>query len=590
MPAATASDLEQAAAALRAVGTFSLDLETTGFNPRTDAIKGVSLSVGPGEGQTWWLPFRGEGALSQVQAMRALAPSLADERKTLVGSNCKFDLEFLATHHADVPVRCRLADTVVAHWLIDEHSPHGLKPLAERYLGVKMAKYAEAAVHDGGLFPEVFADYARDDARCALRLWTEHLSRELDRQGLLKLFHEVEMEIVRTLIEMETRGVAIDREFLSTLDAATRATRDAARAEALRLAGRPFDLDSPKDTSALLFGEHGLKPLDWMHRGKAGYYSTDDDVLTRYDDPLVAEILRYREASQTLKLYCAPYAGMSGDGRIYAEFNQAGTIRGRFSSSNPNLQQVTSSIKPLFVASPGKRLVGGDFNQLQFRLVGHFAKVILRHSKVAEAYLEGLDLHTKTQRELGFKDRKPAKETNFAFIFGRGYKSFAQANRKSDAEAKAYYDGFHRAYPEIRRMARVCRADILARGYVESIANRRLHFPDMLGKTETGERGDPTYWPGWVAWNAKIQGAEADLVRIVMRNIQREVDRRRAGDRRWEEAYLQIQVHDELIGEAPEALAEEFAALMKREAEGAVELEVPIIFEAKTGRTWKDIK
>lgn len=586
------SDLDRAVAALRAADTFSLDLETTGLNPRAAAIKGISLSTGPGDDQTWWLPFRGDGAISQVRVMRALAPVLADERKTLVGSNCKFDVEFLALHHPDVPVRCRFADTVVAHWLIDEHSAHGLKPLAERYLGVKMVKHAEAVVHDGGLFPEIFADYAKDDARCVLRLWTEHLAPELDRQGLTRLFHDVEMPLVRTLIEMELRGVAVDRAALAGIDARTRVALAAAREEAHRLAERRFNPDSPEETSVLLFGEGRLKPLAWMQRGKAGYYSTDDDALSNYgDNPLVVAILRYREAAQMLKLYCVPYAEMLGDGdRLHPEFVQHGTIRGRFTSKDPNIQQVTDEIKPLFVASPGKRLAGGDFNQLQFRLVGHFAEITLGRSKVAEAYRAGLDLHTKTQQEMGFKERKPAKSVNFAFIFGRGWRSFAQANRRPDDEARAYYEGFHRAYPEIRRMAEECRRDLRVHGYVKAITGRRLHFPEMLGVAPTGDRGDPTFWPGWVAWNALIQGAEADLVRVVMRNIQRGIDRRRANDPRWLEAYLQIQVHDELIGEAPDAIADDFAALMKHEAENAMQLKVPIVFEVKTGRNWKAVK
>jgi DNA polymerase-1 len=586
------TELDRAIAALHAADSFGLDLETTGFSPHTDAIKGISLSVGPTDEQTWWFPFRGAGAVSQVQTLRALAPILADESKSLVGSNCKFDIEFLLSHAPDLRIRNRIVDTVVAHWLIDENSRHGLKQLAKKYLDVDMASYKEAAVHDGGLFPEIFAQYAKDDAMYVLQLWLDHLQPELERQNLTRLFHEVEMQIVPALIEMELRGVAINTDFLADLDARMQKQREEGKTAAFEIVGRKFRIESPKETSLMLYGEYGLKPFGWMHRGKSGVYSTDDAILARYDkDPLVAAILKYRNAAHMLKTYCKPYAArLKDDPRIYASFNQAGTKRGRFTSSNPNLQQVAPGIKDMFIASPGKKMVGGDFNQLQFRLVGHVAARILGNSKVAEAYLAGMDLHTKTQQEMGFDDRRPAKIVNFAFIFGRGWKAFAHDNRKTKEEAQDYYNGFHNAYPEIRRMAAYCRRSITKNGYVESIAGRRLHFPDMLGKRITGERDDPTYWPGWVAWNGMIQGAESDLVRIAMRNTQREIEKRRGPDSPWNEAYLQLQVHDEMIGEAPEEIAEEMAAMMKHEAENAVTLEVPVLFEVKVGDSWADVK
>lgn len=1025
--AAQTSSLEHAVNALMAVDTFSLDLETTGFNPHRDAIKGASLSVGPGDDETWWFPFKGEDAVSSVRTFRALAPVFSDPAKTLVGSNVKFDVKFVAVHHPEILIRNPFADTVVAHWLIDENSQHGLKQLAKRYLDVDMASYKEASQFEGGLFGHIFADYAKEDAKQVLRLWREALEPALRAQDLDRLFHEVEMPLVRTLIEMEMHGVAIDLDFLADLDRRMQAQRDEAKAEAFAAAEREFEIGSPQEVSKLLFGDYGLEPFDWMEKGKSGYYSTDDSILERYKgDKLVAAVLKHRNAAHMMKTYCVPYARRTKEEpRIRAEFNQAGTVRGRFSclpgwariatsagiipirearpgmlvqtpegpapitqhvrtgrkrtirltlesgrslvctpehrvfcdgqwvpagevrpgdslyacgseapeakalaplpphprlgrkavrfpkslgeataflfghflaegcvgfnrqrpskwrksppagtpipakvvlafgwdeddllefvqdewerifgvrgkrvdgtcpqlvinsidigtwlgeagcggksqekrvpeavfrsppavvraflrglfegdggstegyphlsteseglardvatllaalgvhfsvvsarrkrregvrhrvvvlsqswekfadlglfwserklsavrvgsrsgrltgvaqppwmdlsglrarvkdahgwggpckeatqayrldrnrgrltptamdflspgldlseeadqfidwarrtdalslrvidvgeageeetydiavadtecflvdgvvvhnSNNPNLQQVTASIKKLFVASEGKKMVGGDFNQLQFRLVGHFAERILGRSKVAEAYRAGLDLHTKTQQEMGFKDRRPAKVVNFAFIFGRGPKSFAHDNEKDMDEAREYYDGFHAAYPEIREMAQWCREEITSKGYVTSIAGRRLHFPDMKGLRITGARKDPTYWPGWVSWNAVIQGAEADLVRVAMRNIQRRIDAKRVEDPRWFEVYLQLQVHDELVGEAPEDLAEEFAAIMKEEAESAVALEVPIVFEVLVGDSWSDVK
>lgn len=585
------SSLEYAINALKQADSFGFDLETTGFDCQRDAIKGASLSVGPAEDETWWFPFRGNDAMSSVRVFRALAPIFSDKAKTLVGSNVKFDVKFVSVHHPEILIRNPFVDTVVAHWLIDENNAHGLKQLAKRYLDVDMASYKEAAAMEGGMFPHIFADYAKEDAKQVLRLWREALEPELERQSLAKLFHEVEMPLVCTLIEMELQGVAIDLDFLAALDTRMQTQRDEAKAEAFEVAGCDFEISSPQSVSKFLYGEYGLKPFTWMKKGKSGFYSTDDSIMSRYDNPLVTAILKHRNAAHMMKTYCVPYAKRTKEEpRIRASFNQAGTTRGRFTSSDPNLQQVTASIKGLFVASPGKKMVGGDFNQLQFRLVGHFAEKILGKSKVADAYRAGMDLHTKTQQEMGFPDRRPAKVVNFAFIFGRGAKSFAHDNQKTVEEAKAYYNGFHKAYPEIRDMANYCRREITTYGFVTSIAGRRLHFPDMKGVRITNERDDPTYWPGWVSWNAVIQGAESDLVRIAMRNIQRRIDEKRVDDPRWFEVYLQLQVHDEVIGEAPADLAEEFAAIMKYESENAVQLTVPIGFEVLIGDSWADVK
>lgn len=1014
MSVAVGSGLDAAVQALTSADVFAFDTETSGLDPYRHILKGCSLSVGSAPDQTWWFPFRGDGALSQVQVFRALAPILGDPQKTLVGSDVKFDLKFMALHAPDVPVRSRLADTVVADWLVNENRQrHGLKPLAKELLGVQMVTYKEAALHDGGLFPEAFADYAKEDARRVLEVWRV-LEPLLEQDGLTKLFHDVEMQIVRALVEMELTGVAIDLAFLKEYQGRMEAQRDAAAAEIQKVVGHPVDLASPEKVSRLLFEELRIPPVAGMEKGKAGYYSTNDDILTRLEHPVVAQALKWRHAAHALKTYCVPYTVRTkGEPRIRAEFKQPGTVAGRFTSEGPNLQQVAPEVKPLFIASPGMRLICGDFNQLQFRIVGHFAQRLLvdkgriARSVVAEAYRSGMDLHTKTQQELAFKDRKTAKcvtgdtliltdagmlrideivdavapgevrpfagslavvadlgtrpitevyyggrqpvyrlegrhgfavtatanhrfvvlrdgaptriplrdlhpgdsvllkigagacgndvdlprislpprtswkpvetpwsltpeaarwlgyyvaegsrghygtgyvvvigmnagdavddvqrcwesvapgrvsrneygivvylkchsrdfyewvgalgcgdgadhkrvpdvirrapmqyqreflrglfegdgsvtvdpnrcvslasnsselisvvhqmllnlgvlarrdttgiahrlsmsgreaaafdasigfasveknerlgritasrkstrfypigegslrrllddasgdtkervrhclkgtgfgETllgeiprelwtdemrwaeasgvvgeevvsveyvgeqdvfdvvappeklfvtngfltedtvNFAFIFGRGHRSFGEATRKSAEEAERYYNGFHETYPEVRMLADLCRQQICAHGFVQSIAGRRRRFPELKGMNV---RDKKVFWPGWVAWNAVVQGAEADIVRITMRNLYRALEQRRAEDVRWREARLLIQVHDELVMEAPEAIVDEVAALMKSCGESAVKLEVPVIMEVSSGRSWKDAK
>jgi DNA polymerase-1 len=585
-PDPAVAELKRAVKLLKTADEYGLDLETTGFNPQQDAIKGISLSVGLSDDTTWWFPFRGVGALSQVQTLRELAPIFADPQKTWVGSNVKFDLKFLMKNGA-TDIRNSFADTVVAQWLVDEESRRGLKQLAKKYLGVEMVGYKEAAAMEGGLFPHIFADYAKDDARYVLELW-KRLKVELHDQKLTKLFHEIEMQITMALTEMELTGIAIDKNYLKEFEAKMTAQRDEAREKAFSLAGKKFKIDSPKEVAALLFDDMRLKPLPGMQKGKSGHYSVNEDTLTRYDEPIIKALLSHRTAAHNLKTYCTPYKARLKDiDRIYAEFKQAGTVAGRFTSNNPNLQQISKDIKPIFVAGPGMKLVCGDFNQLQFRLVGHFAKRVLGKSKVADAYLEGLDLHTKTQEELKFTDRRDAKIVNFAFLFGRGWKAFMEAQRTDEKTAKAYYNGFHKAYPEVRRMAEWCRRRICKEGFVSSIAGRRRHFAHMIGQDPQAK---DSYWPGWVAWNAVIQGAESDLVRVSMRNVQRTIEVNRKKDKRWHDVHLLVQVHDEIMAEAPEELAQDVSDMLVREAESAMTLEVPILFECGIGDSWNQAK
>jgi DNA polymerase I-like protein with 3'-5' exonuclease and polymerase domains len=279
------------------------------------------------------------------------------------------------------------------------------------------------------------------------------------------------------------------------------------------------------------------------------------------------------------------------------------------SCSEPNLQQVSGKkglVKPMFVPPSGHKLVVGDFNQLQFRLAGHYAKTWFGKSNIADAYLAGMDLHTRTMRELGFdkkypdpkEARKEAKRVNFSFIFGRGASSFAEENKRPSAEATMFYNGFHKSYPEIRWCSNKCRKDLCEKGYVESILGRRRNFPQHKGKDPNAyekkeEDGGPRsnlWWDGWVAWNAVVQGAESDLVRIVMRNIYREILERRKADPRWNTVKMLIQVHDEIVYQAPDEIAEDMATLMREKGSNLLTLKIPIILDVGVGVTWEAAK
>jgi DNA polymerase-1 len=593
-------NLDGVARALQQCSEFGLDLETSGFDPKKDTIRGIGVSVGEANDETWWIPFKGEGAVSQVQTMRALAPSLSDPEKTWINSHVKFDYEFMKMNGADI--RTKLFCTVVASWITNENAPsHGLKEQVKREFGYDMMTYKEVMMYEGDLFGAgKFESYAKDDPRYARKLG-QLLKVRLEKENLTKLFEAIEMPLIRVLVDMELTGIRIDLEYLRELKKRMEAEKQEAMQKAFALVKHPFKIESPQGISKLLFEEMRLPIRGEMVPGKSGHYSTDEDTLKNYADvPVVAHILEYRDAEHCLSTYVYPYESKTkGNDRIFASFNQAGTIAGRFTSSEPNLQQIPQkkgSVKKMFIASPGMKLICGDFNQLQFRLIGHFASRWLGKSVVAQAYHDNKDLHKKTMVDLGldkqFDDpniaRRRAKVVNFAFLFGRGPKSFAEAERFDIKTGKAYYEGFHKSYPDIRKCANICRKAICEKGYVSSLAGRRRRFPHAIGLDP--EDYEKVGWDGWKAWNSLIQGSESDLVRLVMRDIWREIQLRRKTDSRWANANLLVQVHDELVGEAPEEIAQDFADLMRDKAENAMKLDVQIKMDVHIGTNWEEAK
>ncbi len=665
------ADLDAAVAALKGTDTFALDLETQSTtteqddatNPRKNRLEGVSLAVGMRPNESWWFPFMNvapEETFSQVQVFRALEPILLDPTKIFVGSNTKFDLECLRVQ--GIEVKNKIVDTVVSDWLLDENQKrHGLKEIVERDLGIKLEKYGSAKAAQGGISDEGrkrFAEYATNDARYVLKVWKDLHLKELSKDPkckdnpkmvprLLRLFHDVEMEIVEILVEAELTGVRIDMVYLDALEKRMTDEADQAKQAAIKIYGQEFDIGSPTVVSEILFGipsdealaevvadkaaktgksakdilvkmtDRGnlfggppkgllLPPVDMkgmpLSPGKNGLYSTDDEILGKLKGahPIVEKILDYRWATKTINTYVDSYRVLiEDDGRVHPDFKQAGTIAFRFACKKPNLQQIPKEkglVKPMFIPADGHSFVCGDFNQLQFRLIGHFAKRVLKKSVIHEAYLAGKDLHTKTKDDMKLPDRTAAKVVNFAFLFGRGADSLSEKDNIPFPMAKGYYEGFHKNYPEVKKMATWARQCICDQGYIESLTGRRRRFMQHKGKDQflrrkKGEKDDGLWWDGWKAWNSVIQMAESDLVRISMRNIFREIKERRKTDPRWNTVKILIQIHDELVIETPTEIVEEVAKMAKEKAETALTLEVPIIFEIGiSSKNWEEAK
>jgi len=654
-----AAEIAAAVAALTKADIFVLDLETIGttgeedaaLDPLTNRIEGVGVGVGKGKKDAWWFPFipshPGEQVYSQVQVFRALEPILKDPNKFLLNSNPKFDIKCLKVQGIDV--ENKIIDTVIADWLLDENQKrHGLKEIIEREYGIKTVSWAEAKKAAAVPGSEgAFREYALNDVKFAFMAWDKLEKRLKKEPKLLKLFYEVEMELIPIFVELELDGVRVDRDYLDHPDPdfsndPTKGTgllqilnKEKAEAEVRAKAalGRDIDVSKSQQVSAALFGIPSTEalrkaeinekiiakmsedstffvsppglfpiPLDKKRQpilpGKTGYYSTDDGILSYLaGHPFIDAVLDWRWADKMLSTYVVSYLEKSiRDGKVHPDFNLAGAKTGRFTCSGPNLQQIPAekgkySVKKSFIPDPDTVFICGDFGQIQFKIAGHLAKKILGKSAIADAYLAGSDLHTKTQTELHFADRKPAKTVNFGFIFGRMPDGFSYDNHIPIDDAKKFYNHFHRAYPELDQMYDWVKEELCEKGYVSSLTGRKRRFPKYKGMDPYKDGGKLWWDSRSTAWNAMVQGGEADVVRISMRNIHRAIRAKRKVDPRWERVKLKAQVHDEMLYQAPKEIAEEVAAIVKKEAESCLKLVVPITFDIGiSANNWEEAK
>lgn len=627
----TIEDLGPAVEALKSADTFGFDFETTGFNPHTDRIKGVSWSVGTRKDQSWYFRFLGPDGLSQVQVFREIQPVLLDPKRVLCGSGLKFELKFGRAN--GLIIENFLGDTVIGDWMGNENNKeHGLKEVCEREFNVDMMTYKQAVVFENDLYDkERFDQYAKDDAKYARKLWLERIAPRLVEDDLMRAYSNIEMPLIRVLADMEFTGIKVDVEYLRDYSRRLKEEIVAARERAVKLVGRDFDPGSPQQVSIALFDWLALPPQPGMVRGKNGFYSTDDDVLKAYRKahPAGQAIVDFRKPLKLDSTYAQPLAerGEKDPGhRVYPSFKQHVAVTGRLSSEDPNAQNMPTkpnSVRKAFIAPPGKVLLDSDFNQIEFRIAGHFALHFLGWSNIADAYLKGMDLHDKTVKEMGFESRyinldpnsleykskkkearRDAKIINFGFIYGRGAPAFADENDLPLEQAKDWKNRFHNSYPELRKMRDICAQMIYEQGYITTLTNRRRRFPEWKGVTEgtikkmaadegwteemTERKRVAMWWNGWVAWNSLVQGGAADYVKVTMRNLWREINKRRVTTSWWNEVFMLLQVHDELVLEVPEEHAVEVKDVLEDIGSKAMTLKVGIKMESKIVKNWEE--
>ena len=639
--AATAADLEAAVAQCRAAGRFGLDTETTGLDPTRGHIVGLSLAWKPNEGL--YVPLAHllaggqdmEGALPGLlpesglpeslvdlrgdpaaffqelapyldprnvpfpDALRILGPLLADPRVAKAGQNLKYDLQVLTRH--GLPVRGVADDSMVLSFLVDSKLRHNLDDLSSRFLDLRPIPF-EAVVGKGKTqkrFDEAdfgeAVQYAAEDADLALQLCDQLKPLIADPQ-LTLLYEEVDLPLVEVLADLELAGVRLDVDVLAHLAVDMKRQRDAAEKRALELAGEPFNLNSPGQLGKILYEKLGLPVLKRTDKTKAP--ATDEDVLTelalREDGEIAQVLLRHRAMQKLLGTYVEALPLMVNPltGRLHTRLHQAAVATGRLASSDPNLQNIPArteegrAIRGAFVPEAGWTLLDADYSQIELRVVAALAKDPI----LLGAFARGEDIHRRTASEVmgvameavTSEQRSAAKAVNFGLLYGQGAYALAASLGITFKEAKAFIERYFERMPKVAEWIEATKAKALEEGLVRSHWGRIRRIPDLQspnqGLKAQGLRE---------AVNTVVQGTAADLMRRAMVRLHRSLAQGGL------KARLLLQVHDELLVEAPPEEVEAVSLLLRDAMEGADDLGplgVKLAAEVRPGRTWLECK
>jgi DNA polymerase-1 len=595
--ARTADDLGRLAADIRAAGVVAVHV----LIDRDDAVRGtiVGLAAHPAGSAARYIPLRHEGALGGVAPGQAavadiaahLGPVLADPATRVLAAELKPVLLALGRLGLPAPAGPR-DDLSLASYLLDPGKRHDLDHLAADHLSIARSRVADLGGSGAKALPagQVPEDRARDVA-CESAVLVSRLSARLlprlEGEGLAPLYRDLEVPLVPVLVKMERAGIAVDLSLLGRLSKEIAADLERITQEVYDLAGQRFSIGSPIQLRTILF--ETLK-LPVIKRTKTGP-STDAEVLRQLaaQHPLPAKILEHRSLDKLRGTYveALPLLVDRETGRVHTTFNQTVAETGRLSSDSPNLQNIPirtelgRRIRSAFVAPPGHRLVSVDYSQIELRILAHLSQDPL----LLEAYREAKDIHVRTAcqlfevmpSEVTPDQRRQAKTVNFAVIYGIGAFSLANDLGMEVKDAQALITRYFETYAGVRRYREQALAEARAAGVVTTLFGRKRYVPDV-----NADNRNVRAYAERVALNTPIQGSAADLIKRAMLVVDRRLAEERLASR------LLLQVHDELLFEAPEAEVDRLGALAKAAMEGVAELSVPLIAEVGTGRTWAE--
>jgi DNA polymerase I len=601
----TEEKLEEFLKEFRKQKRFAFDLETTSIQPLEADIVGWAIAWKSGE--AWYLAVRGpEGAptLDPQDTLEALRPTFEDPAIAKINQNIKYDL--LVLRHQGLNVAGVAGDSMVADYLLHAgERSHGLDELARRYLGHANISIAELIGKKGKNQDELrmdrvptdkIAQYAGEDADVAWRL-CELLEPELQREKLKKLYDDLEVPLIDGLAELEFNGIRLDIPFLRKLSVEMASQLESIETEIYGLAGREFNIASPKQLRDVLFKELSLpKQRRTGITGEASTAQETLDKLAALGHELPRKIVEHRQIAKLKGTYvdALPALVNKETGRVHASFNQTVAATGRLSSSDPNLQNIPirteqgRQIRQAFLPEEGWRLITADYSQIELRLLAHLSG----DESMRQAFADDHDIHALvaaqifgvSEAEVTSSMRRTAKTVNFGVIYGISPHGLAIRLGIPREEAARFIDSYFARYPKVLDYQTKLLDNCRRTGYVNTILGRRRAISGIRERSSYQQRNQPER----EAVNMEIQGSAADLIKLAMLGIHRRTKSENLRTR------MLLQIHDELVFEAPPEEFEAVISLIREEMttplERALHIEVPIKVDVASGANWLDVE
>ena len=606
----TVADLERWVAAATRNGWVAVDTETTGLDPMQAKMVGVSLSVTPGSG--CYIPLRhigsapageldlgGDAAASKAppqipveDAIRILKPLLENPGVLKIGHNIKYDMHILAREGIDV---APVDDSMVISYVLESAGHgHGMDELAQLHLNHKTITFAEVCGSGKNqiTFDRVPLDkataYAAEDADITRRLY-DLLKPRLREEHLVSIYENMDRPMIQVLHDMEARGILVDKKVLTHLSQDFGTRMATFETEIHKLAGEPFNVNSPKQLGEILFERMSLPG---GKKGKTGAYATGAEILEELaaqGHDLPARVLDYRQLAKLKSTYTdALMEEINPEtGRVHTCFAQTIASTGRLSSVDPNLQNIPirtedgRKLRTAFIAPKGKKLLSADYSQIELRLISHVGDV----KAMKRAFKDGEDIHAATASEMfnvpikGMDPmiRRRAKAINFGIIYGISGFGLARQLGIPRGEAQDYINAYFTKFPEIRDYMEETKTAARKQGYVTTLFGRRITIP-YIGEKNPNMRG----FAERAAINAPIQGGAADIIKRAMIKLPGAFKAANLG------ALMLLQVHDELVFEVADSEIDKTAKLVKSVMESAATLDIPLTVDVGSGPSWAE--
>ena len=582
---------------LRAADAFAFDTETTSLDYMQAELVGVSFAVEPGSAAYVPVAHGYPGApeqLSREWVLEALRPLLEDPARGKIGQNLKYDMSVLARHGVELVGIAH--DTMLESYVLDSVATrHDMDSLALKYLGYKTIHYEDIAGKGAKQlrFDEVpleqAGDYAAEDAEVTLRLHQALWPRLEAEPSLARVYSDIEVPLVSVLSRMERNGVRVDRDLLAAQSHKLAQRISELEQTAFDVAGRSFNMSSPKQIGAIFFEELGLPVVSRTPKGAPSTSEAVLETLAEKGHELPRLILEHRGLSKLRSTYTdkLPLMIDPDTGRVHTSYHQAVAATGRLSSSDPNLQNIPvrsedgRAIRRAFVPEDGRRMLAADYSQIELRIMAHLSG----DERLQAAFADGLDVHRATAAEVfgvepdavSSDQRRSAKAINFGLIYGMSAFGLARQLGIARGAAQEYVDLYFERYPGVRAFMDRIREQARQDRYVETLFGRRLHLNDIAHSNAQRRAGAER-----TAINAPMQGTAADIIKRSMLALDGWISEQRPP------LSMIMQVHDELVFEVAADAVDECTEVIRRAMESAAELSVPLVVDIGVGDNWEE--